>query len=286
MEAARSTRRRRAPEVPVTMGSPRFTERDTANAHVIGAWFPPDAVLHPHRHDRAIFGVMLDGSFESRIAGRALPCSPSSVWTEPCEEIHANYVGRFGASVLVVQPDHRRAELFDEFRPLLTEVAYTRSAEVSADARRIVAELQEPDRHTSLVIDALILTMFVNASRRRSQGRHHLTRPPWLRCVLEYAHEHFRDRIELSTLARIAGVHASHFAHVFRACMGITPGDHLRALRLEWAVSQLRTSAATISGIAHAAGYSDQSHFTRQFRRVYGTTPALYRKSMGYSPSQ
>ena len=59
---------------------------------------------------------------------------------------------------------------------------------------------------------------------------------------------------------------------------GETMGNFVRRRRLEWAMDALLTSGEPIAGIAMAAGYFDQSHFTRQFRRQVGTTPARFRR--------
>src|SRR5918999_1052466 len=144
--------------VPVTMGSPRFRTAATTGCTVTDAWFPAGAVLEPHTHDRTIFAVMLDGSFDSAIGGRRLDCTPATVWTEPCEERHANYVGRAGARVLVVQPDPERADLFGGFGSLTDEVRLLRHAGIAADARRVRTELDVADPLSPLAIDSLVLT--------------------------------------------------------------------------------------------------------------------------------
>lgn len=52
--------------VPVTMGSARTTTAEVDGFRIIDAWFPPGSHLPPHVHDRANFGVMLEGSFKLR----------------------------------------------------------------------------------------------------------------------------------------------------------------------------------------------------------------------------
>jgi AraC family transcriptional regulator len=272
-------RSRRTAYVPVTMGSPQFAERSTALASVVWARFPPRAVLSTHRHGRTIFGVMLDGAFESSIAHRRLDCLPASVWTEPCEELHANYIGVRGASVLVVQPDPAQAETFAAFDRLLSEVSYLRDAEIASDARRMVAELQRPDLHTPLVLDGLLLAMMSQASRAHTQHRPGRGVPAWLERAREYLREHFRAPISLGDLAGAAGVEPTHFAHAFRRHTGVTLGQQLRALRVEWATQRMLSGNETLASLATRAGFSDQSHFTREFRRIHGTSPAAYRRA-------
>jgi len=51
-------------------------------------------------------------------------------------------------------------------------------------------------------------------------------------------------------------------------------------VRIEYACRQLMGSNAAVTNIAFAAGFADQSHFSRTFKRLCGTTPGRYRASM------
>jgi AraC family transcriptional regulator len=268
--------------VPVTMGSPRFRTSATSGCTVTDAWFPPGVVLEPHTHERPIFAVMLDGSFDSAIAHRRLDCTPAAVWTEPREERHANYIGRAGARVLVVQPDPARSDLFAPFASLTDQVHLLRHAGIAADARRVLTELDVADTLTPLAIDSLVLTMMTAASRLRFGRRDQRTLPAWLARAQEILHAHFRDRVQLADVAAAVGVQPSHLAHAFRRHFRTTVGAYVRSLRLDWAVNQLARTNEPLASIALAAGYSDQSHFTRECRRVRGVSPGEYRR-MGRS---
>jgi AraC family transcriptional regulator len=103
--------------------------------------------------------------------------------------------------------------------------------------------------------------------------------PPWLRRAREYLREHFRQPIALCELASAAQVHPTHFAHAFRQHTGVTMGQQLRALRVEWAAQRMIATGESLASLATQAGFSDQSHFTREFRRIYGTSPAAYRRA-------
>lgn len=268
----------RRANVPVTMGSPRFRTAATNGCTVTDAWFPPGAVLEPHTHERTIFAVMLDGSFDSAIGRRRLDCTPATVWTEPREEKHANYIGRSGARVLVVQPDPARADLFEPFAPLTDEVHLLRHAGIAADARRVLTELDVADALTPLAIDSLVLTMMTAAARLRVGSGHQRALPPWLARAQEMLHARFRERVQLADVAAAAGVQPPHLAHAFRRHFRTTVGAYVRSLRLDWAVEQLARTDEPLAEIAIAAGYSDQSHFTRECRRVRGVSPGEYRR--------
>ena len=55
---------------------------------------------------------------------------------------------------------------------------------------------------------------------------------------------------------------------------------YARALRLEWATSAVASTDDTLTRIALDAGFADQSHFTRSFKRHHGVTPGRYRERL------
>ena len=91
-----------ARSVPVTMGSPTFRSLELNGFGVTEAWFPAHEVLPRHTHDRPCVAVMVDGSFDLHLTGKAYHCPPTSVFTEPAGEGHANFMGPGGAHVVVI----------------------------------------------------------------------------------------------------------------------------------------------------------------------------------------
>ncbi len=267
--------RQRQRHVPVTMGSPRFHSMEATGCGVIEAWFPPNAELPSHTHDRPIFGVMLSGAFDSAIAHRTLDCPPAAVWVEPLGERHANRIGRDGARVLVVQPD---PAAFVAFGGFLDAVRHLRHAGIAADANRIAQEINAADDLSPLVVDGLVHTMLAAAARQHRAGRFHERVPPWLLLAQELLHAHFREGVSLSGVAATVGVTPSHLAREFRAHFGTTVGEYARRLRLDWVAEQLTQSTMSLSEIGIAGGFSDQSHLTREFQRRHGMSPGAWRR--------
>lgn len=263
--------------VPVTMGSPRFRVAEAGAFSITDAWFPPNAVLEPHTHDRAIFAVMLAGSFCNRIAGREYDCTPASFWTEPLGERHANRGGTAGARVFVVQPDPQRAQVVEPFAPLLDAISYGHNGTVAMDARRALAEVEAEDQLAPLAMESLVFSMLISAVRLTSHRTHE--RPPrWVQQARDYVHANYRRSFRISDVAALVGVEPSHLAHVFRHFYGSTVGEYARAQRLSWALEQLEHTDTPIASIAVSAGYCDQSHLTREVTRALGVGAARYRR--------
>jgi AraC family transcriptional regulator len=101
--------------------------------------------------------------------------------------------------------------------------------------------------------------------------------PAWMRRAEEFLHAHFRTSVSLRDAARVAGVHAVYFARVFRERYGCTVSAYLRALRLVDAGRLVLRHGESLAGAAATAGFADQAHLTRCFKRQFGFTPRAVR---------
>jgi len=176
---------------------------------------------------------------------------------------------------VIVQPHASAIEAFERVRPALERPLATGSAPAGPVARRLREELDAPDTLSSLAIDALCLELLVLAARA---GATCDRKPPrWLARVVEYLRAHARDPVTLARAAEVGGVHPAHLAREFRVHYRTSVGSYVRGLRLAWAAERLASTNAPIAEVAVEAGFADQSHFTRAFRRYSGLTPRAFR---------
>jgi AraC family transcriptional regulator len=95
-----------------------------------------------------------------------------------------------------------------------------------------------------------------------------------LRAVIEYIHEHLDAELSLDHLAAVAHLSPYHFARRFKNSTGLPPHQYVIARRVERAKELLRQrNPLPLAEVATEVGFSDQSHFTRHFKRLVGVTP-------------
>jgi AraC family transcriptional regulator len=145
---------------------------------------------------------------------------------------------------------------------------------------RFVRELSIDDAVRPLAIESAVAELLALAGRTLAPGERHGA-PLWLRRARELLHESARGKPSLSSLARVAGVHEGHLTRAFRGYFGCSIGEYARGVRIRSAARALITSDRPISDIALEAGFYDQSHFHRVFRRALGCTPRTWRRRNG-----
>ncbi|MFH1152959.1 MAG: AraC family transcriptional regulator [Pseudomonadota bacterium] len=101
-----------------------------------------------------------------------------------------------------------------------------------------------------------------------------------LRRVLDFMEHHCGEEISISRLAKIAAMSEFHFIRVFRRALGVTPHACLMQIRTSKA-RDLIDRGVPLAMAALEAGFTDQSHLTRHFRRLMGFTPGLYSQASG-----
>jgi AraC family transcriptional regulator len=84
-------------------------------------------------------------------------------------------------------------------------------------------------------------------------------------------------KIVVKDLARSLGISVGHFCRAFKRTFGVPARIWIRHRRIELAQGLMLTTGASLTEIALSCGMSDQSHFTRSFRRIVGETPSSWR---------
>ncbi|KRE86018.1 AraC family transcriptional regulator [Rhodanobacter sp. Soil772] len=105
---------------------------------------------------------------------------------------------------------------------------------------------------------------------------------PWQqRQAMELMREHLVDGIPLALVAKACDLSCSAFVRAFKQSTGMSPHQWLIQRRIDQALELMRDRTLPLTEIALAAGFADQSHFTRMFTRKLGVSPGVWRNASG-----
>lgn len=101
--------------------------------------------------------------------------------------------------------------------------------------------------------------------------------PIQLKDALSYLEAKMPERVELATLAELAGLSQSHYSRAFKVSTGLAPYQWQLQARVERAKGLLLNTNRCLEQVAEATGFADAVHFGRTFRKLTGATPAVWR---------
>jgi len=144
--------------------------------------------------------------------------------------------------------------------------------------------LERPHEVGAMYADHLLLatnTYFATAfgGMRLPEASRRGSLAPWqVRCATDLMIERLGEDLSLAEPARACGLSLSYFSRAFKQSVGTPPHRWLTLQRVLRAKSLLRDAERPLADIAAACGFSDQSHFTRVFTGVTGSSPGAWRK--------
>lgn len=100
--------------------------------------------------------------------------------------------------------------------------------------------------------------------------------PLQIQRVCDYVRAHLNSDMAVADLACQVNLSPHHFSMLFKQAVGVPPYQYVLQKRIDEAVRRLSAGRMTLSDVALSLGFSDQSHFSRAFRKLTGTTPTRY----------
>ena len=106
--------------------------------------------------------------------------------------------------------------------------------------------------------------------------------PALRRRLVDWLDARLAQPVTVGEMAAFCALSETHFAHMFRASLGVAPHEWIVARRIERAAALLRSRGApSLAEVARATGHASASHLVRRFKAVWGMTPGQYRAAAG-----
>lgn len=239
-----------------------------------------------HAHEAIAIGVIDEGVGEFQCGGATHRAPAGSVVLIAPGEVHTGCAG--GATSLSYRMLYPPLSLLGRLTEAPVPGALPRFAErtavdvaLASRVRDVHRALQGPSAGLDEELDLLSLLEDVLV-RYGSWRRAEAPSPRDARLTArlrEYLHAHLERRVSLSELARLADRHPAHLVRLFSRVVGLPPHAYLKQIRIQRAKDLLR-AGQKLSQVAASSGFADQSHLTRAFKQLVGTTPGRYQRDV------
>lgn len=230
----------------------------------------------PHRHDTYAIGLTLSGVQTFRYRGEARYCLAGQCHILHPDETHDGAAGTdagFSYRIVYVDPCLVQSALGGRPLPFVANPVI----ELTNAQRRAMIPVWtadgEADELSQTDIVAAVADLLLSATTPDAPP----TALPLARLERVRARIAARPgaRHSLAELERLAGLDRWSLARQFRLAFGTSPSRFRTMRQLDMVRSMIR-SGAGLADAALAAGFADQSHMSRQFKRAYGLTPARW----------
>lgn len=232
--------------------------------------------LPVHFHEQPNFCLVLKGGCTELLGSKVVDFKPLTLgFLAPGDE-HSLQTGKTQIRCFGIEPAPALIERLRECSLEIKSSIYTRGGVLVDLLTKIYREFCLADDASILAIEGLLLETLVEAVR--SQPLLEEKRPPlWLKQAEELLRSSFSNPLQLPAIAAAVNIHPIHLAREFRRHFKCTIGEYVRRLRVDFASRKLSHSDDSLVMIALSAGFTDQSHLTREFKRTTGFTPHQYR---------
>jgi AraC family transcriptional regulator len=230
-----------------------------------------------HVHETAYYCLVLAGGYEESGGRERFYFQPFNSAFNRSGTKHDGRIASSGVRIFTAEIGQGWVEEFLELGPGPDTTQDSHGGELTSLGVQLYRECCTKPAACALTVEALIWELLATAAGM--QNREKGAKPSWWGRVKDLLHADFRRDLRISELATEAGVHPVHLARVFRRVSGKTPGEYLQRLRVKFASEKLTLTDCRIAEISADAGFADQSHMTRVFRRYTRTTPRELRRA-------
>lgn len=147
------------------------------------------------------------------------------------------------------------------------------------DALYSWAKYLQKEKHTQQPFESLLLDVYNKYLKDKPGSKRKV--PNWAQELKEIIQDHIDTSLSLKELSKGLSISPSYLSREFSKYFeDLSFGDYIRKQRIEKAIELMQNRSYSLTEIAYLTGFSDQSHFTRIFKKNTGQNPSEYRKQL------
>jgi AraC-like DNA-binding protein len=233
----------------------------------------PSCTIGKHHHPEARIVLPLARRFDTQYGRQFFRVDHGAAVYRPVGEEHVDTYELLTDCITLVLSD-------EDSQPSPRNPFVISDAGLASAARTLWVESRATDAASALILEGLSLLVSSVVLHRLPRAETEF--PRWIHTVRERVDASHAAAPTLTELGKCVNRDPAYVAATFKRVYGTSVGTYLRHLRLWQARHRMDTDrVSSLSDVAHYCGFSDQSHFTRHFRRLFRVTPGEYRRRYG-----
>jgi AraC family transcriptional regulator len=255
---------------------------ETSSARIAGALFSEvrhatGRTVPPHTHECAYFCLLVEGAYRETSAGTTIEYDPFTVVFHAPGKEHTDTIGPAGGRFFMIELSPEWIDALSVHGALPEHFTELRGGDAAWLMSRLYQEFLTSGATTDFVVESLLYQLCATVAGAAALPPEE---PEWLFEVDRRIQGCLDAKTSVRDLAGEVHIHPSHLCRVFHRFRGRTIGDYVTGLRMQLACRRIVETQRPLGDIAAEAGFTDQSHMTRAFKRFVGETPAAYRKRL------
>lgn len=239
-----------------------------------------------HNHDCISIEFLVAGKAINKMKNAEQELTPGSLLLLSQMDFH---------QIILTEPCHFMYLAFDEIvlsknvcalwgierPPLLAQFTGPNFTQMRSLFLELMREDTSQNKGRDEVISSLLSYVFIKILRAAPEESPAASRDAKVNDMLDllsYIRCHFRERLTLEELSKVANLSPNYICRCFTKYVGTSFRYHIQTLRLNFAMSLVRMTDMTISEICHECGFESVSHFSQAFKEAYGESPSYFRK--------
>lgn len=229
-----------------------------------------------HIHDSIELVYVIDGGGSAFCNGKSYTLTDGNLFLIFPEQAHSFSNCTDGTYILLILSPSRLPALEDTFRG---KTPVTPLAEITPVLHHLLCDAHDEFRKTAdeCVVDGYLTAFFGKLFQSLPLQSSRIS-PDTVTQILQYCAHHYREDIHQQDLCNLFHVSPSYISHLFSKQLKIAFPEYLNSLRLDKAISLLRSSSLNMTQVSEKAGFASIRSFNRVFLKAFGYPPREYRK--------
>jgi AraC family transcriptional regulator len=230
-----------------------------------------------HYHCWPYFCFVLEGAFNEKSGRQDRTCWPGTLIYHPSGEEHSDNFAASPVRLFNIEIAPSRLHEMVDYPPRLRTGLAINGGLLVGLAIRLHSAFIKRDSASIPIIEDIALQLFAEAWFPLCDNPEQV--PAWLKDAREMVRFGFRTNLTVSEIAEAISIHPVHLSRTFRKVYGRKISEAILHYRIEYACRLLSSDNEPLAIIAQDSGFADQSHFTREFKRIMGMTPGKFRSA-------